>query len=150
LFGSERGDFLAILFVDLDVEANFVEVDAEGFVGVVAKINLDDEDAAVERGFLGEFFFVLGGGGPGESGNGEAFVGFEGCGFERVLLGLWRGGSGSGGARRCEESCWACGGGGGSGAAVEAREGARTAGEAVMMAMVQAEKSARTWFRIGL
>jgi len=43
-----------------------------------------------------------------------------------------------------------CGDGGGGGTAVEPRGGARRAGVAIMMAMVQAEKSARTWFRIGL
>ena len=92
MFGSERGDFLAIVFVELDVEANFVEVDAEGFVGVVAEIYLDGEDAAVEGGFLGEFFFVLGGEGPGKRRYGKTFVGFEGGGFEGVLLSgrLWR------------------------------------------------------------
>jgi hypothetical protein len=107
LLGIERRDFLAIFFVDLNVESDFVEVDAEGFVGVVAEIYLDDEDAAIEGRFLGEFFFVLGGDGPGESGNGEAFVGFEGGGFERILLGLRR-------WWRCEECCCGdCGDGAG-------------------------------------
>ena len=66
LFGVERRDFLAMVFVELNVETDFVEVDAEGFVGVVAEIHLDDDDAAVERRFLGEFFFVLRGEGPGK------------------------------------------------------------------------------------
>ena len=85
LLGSERGDFLAVVFVELDVEADGFEIDAERLIGLVAEIDLDGEDAAFEGGFLGEFFFVLGGGGPGESGDGEAFVGFEGGGFQPVL-----------------------------------------------------------------
>ena len=83
-----------MVFVELDLESNCLEIDAEGFVGVVAEIYLNGEDAAVEGGFLGEFFFVLGRGGPRESRHGKTFVGFEGCGFERVLsrrgCGAWR------------------------------------------------------------
>ena len=85
MFGSERRDFLAVVFVDLDVEADFFEIDAKRFVGVVAEIYLDGEDAAVEGGFFGELFFVLGGGGPGERRYGKTFMGFEGGGFEGVL-----------------------------------------------------------------
>lgn len=70
LLGIERRDFLAIVFIELNAETDSFEVDAEGFVGVVAEINLDGEDAAVERRFLGEFFFVLRGKGPGEGGDG--------------------------------------------------------------------------------
>ena len=79
-----------MVFVELDVEADFVEVDAERFVGVVAEIYLYDEDAAIEGRFFGEFFFVLGGESPGERRHGKTFVGFEGGGFEGVMLGLRR------------------------------------------------------------
>jgi len=94
LLGSERGDFLAIVFVDLDIEADFVEVDAKRFVGVVAEIHLDGEDAAVEGRFFREFLLVLRGDGPGKRRYGKTFVGFEGGGFEGVLgrrgCGAWR------------------------------------------------------------
>ena len=49
MLGSERGDFLAIVVVELNVEANCLEIDTKGFVRVVAEVDLDGEDAAVER-----------------------------------------------------------------------------------------------------
>ena len=121
----KRRDFLAIVFVELDGETNCLEVDAERLVGLIAEIHLDGEDAAVERGFLGEFFFVLRGNGPGERGDGEALMRFEGGGFEGVLLSLRRGrliqrGVSHGSAWRCAERC--SGGDDGDGAGREVRE----------------------------
>lgn len=86
LFGGERLELLAIVFVDAKGEADAVEADLDGLGGVVAKRNLNGEKARGEGRFLGERFFVLRGVEPGPGGNGQAFVGFESGGADRRRL----------------------------------------------------------------
>jgi len=98
-FGFEWFEFLAIVGVQVEAEADAVEGDFDAVVGIVAKGDLDGEDASGEGGFFGEFFFVLGSLRPGKGGDGYALMGLESRGFDRGLPGgglLCRGGGGGG------------------------------------------------------
>jgi hypothetical protein len=97
--GFEWFEFLTIVGVEVEAEADAVEGDFDAVIRIVAEGDLDGEDASGEGGFFGEFFFVLGSLRPGEGGDGDALMGLEGCGFYRGLLRsrLFCGGSRDGG-----------------------------------------------------
>ena len=85
LLGGERIEFLAIVLIDAESEADAVEADLYGFVGFVAEGDLDGDESGGERGFLGEGLFVLRRIEKASGGDSHAFVGFRGGGF-----GGWR------------------------------------------------------------
>ena len=101
LLGGHGVEFLAIVFVDAKSEANALEADFYGLIGVVAESDLNGEDAGSERRFLGKRLLVERGVQPGLGGDGHAFVGFEGGGVDgrRLLLGEGE----CGGGKTCRE-----------------------------------------------
>src|SRR5579863_1518523 len=53
-FGAEGGKVLAIVLVEGEIETDALDADLDAFVGIVAEIHFDCENASFEGRFLGE------------------------------------------------------------------------------------------------
>jgi hypothetical protein len=53
-FGAESGKFLAVIFVEGEIEPDAVDADLDAFVGIIAEIHFDGEDAGSIRRLLRE------------------------------------------------------------------------------------------------
>src|SRR5215468_4205676 len=95
LFRTEPRQFLTIVVVKREIQANAFDVDADALGGVVAQGDLDGEDSSSVRRLLRKRLLVALGGEPRVSGNGQTFVGIErgggdGLGSGLLLRACWR------------------------------------------------------------
>ena len=85
LLGGERLHFLAIFLAELNRKTYALKIYPQSFIRIVAELDVYRENAARVRRLLGKFILVLVGIHPGERGDGESFVRFQGSCFDRAL-----------------------------------------------------------------